>query len=115
MYQPLHPVVTDITHGLLTAERSNDDAIVSAAAMIQAMVADRGQLQLQFGTIQAPLTDAAKAMMLAVEARAHLGRCHKRMHEIGVEHAFFTPTSHGDVFPTTGDPEPTRSSLPLAA
>lgn len=115
MYKPLHPVVTDITHGLLNAARSNDDAIVSAAAMIQAMVADRDQLQLQYDTIQAPLTDAAKAMMLAVEARAHLGRCHRRMHELGVEHALFTPTAHGDVFPTTADAEPTRSALPLAA
>lgn len=115
MHTPLHPVVTDITHGLLTAERSNDDAIVSAAAMIQALVADRGQLQLQYGTIQAPLTDAAKAMMLAVEARAHLGRCHKRMHEIGVDHALFAPNAHGDVFPTTGAGETTPSPLPLAA
>ncbi|WP_242415493.1 hypothetical protein [Sphingomonas panni] len=115
MVKPLHPVIADITHGLLTAEQSADDAIVSAATMVQSLVADRRQLQLKFGIIQAPLTDAVKAMMLTVEARAHLGRCHKRMHEIGVEHEFFEPTSHGDIFPTTGDPEPIKQSLSLVA
>ena len=107
----LHPTVITITHGLLNAETSNDNAIVSTAAMIQALVADRGELRIKFGNIQGPLTDAGKAMSLAIDARAHIGRCHRRLHELGVEAGLFGPTSHGDVFPTVDDPEPVKQQV----
>lgn len=110
MSEPLHPIVIDVTHGLLTAEQANDRAIASTAGMIQTMVADRNVLHLKFGEIQASLSDAAKAIALGVEMRAHLGRCHRKMHELGVEHEFFDVTSHGDVFPTTGDDTPIKQS-----
>lgn len=99
----LHPVIIDTTHGLLTAEASQDAAIASAAALIQTIVADRGQVRLGFGDIQAPLSDAAKALALGVEARAHYGRAHRRLHELGVEKGLFQPTGHGDIFPTQDD------------
>ncbi len=109
-----HPVVVDITHGLKSAEESNDLAIASAAAMIQSMVADREQLKLNYGAIQGPLTDASKAMALSVEARAHLGRCHKRMYDLAIERRII---AHGDVVPTFDDPEPTKQfqGTPVAA
>lgn len=99
----LHPVIIDTTHGLLTAEASQDAAIASAAALIQTIVADRGQVRLGFGDIQAPLNDAAKALALGVEARAHYGRAHRRLHELGLEKGLFQPTGHGDIFPTQDD------------
>ncbi len=99
----LHPVIIDTTHGLLAAEKSNDAAIASAAALIQTIVSDRGQVRLGFGDIQAPLSDAAKALALGVEARAHYGRAHRRLHELGIEKGLFQPTGHGDIFPTQDD------------
>ena len=109
----LHPVIIDTTHGLLTAEASQDAAIASAAALIQTIVADRGQVRLGFGDIQAPLNDAAKALALGVEARAHYGRAHRRLHELGIEKGLFEPTGHGDIFPTQddGDQAPSKASL----
>lgn len=102
----LHPVVADITHGLKTAEESNDLTISSTAAMIQSLVADRNLLKVGYGVIQGPLADASKAIALSVEARAHLGRCHKRMYDLAIEHKVI---SHGDVVPTFDDPEPTKA------
>lgn len=99
----LHPVIIDTTHGLLTAEASQDAAIASVAALIQTMVADRKQVRLGFGDIQASLSDAAKALALGVEARAHYGRAHRRLHELGIEKGLFQPTGHGDIFPTQDD------------
>lgn len=99
----LHPVIIDTTHGLLTAEASQDAAIASAAALIQTIVADRGQVRLGFGDIQGPLSDASKALALGVEARAHYGRAHRRLHELGVQKGLFQPTGHGDIFPTQDD------------
>lgn len=98
-----HPVVIDITHGLKTAEESNDLAIASAAAMIQSMVSDREQLKLNYGAIQGPLADASKAMALSVEVRAHLGRCHKRMYELAIDRQII---AHGDVVPTFEEDAP---------
>lgn len=108
----LHPVIIDTTHGLLTAEASNDAAIASAAALIQTIVADRGQVRLSFGDIQAPLSDAAKALALGVEARAHYGRAHRRLHDLGIEKGLFQPTGHGDIFPTQDDSDqaPSKAS-----
>lgn len=113
MTNMIHPVVIDITHGLKTAEESNDLAIASASAMIQSMVADRGQLRIGYGAIQQPLSDASKAIALSVEARAHLGRCHKRMYDLAIEHQI---VSHGDIVPTFEDGGPIKQqSVPLAA
>ncbi|MEP9404454.1 hypothetical protein [Sphingomonas sp. VNH70] len=110
----IHPVVADITHGLKTAEESNDLTISSAAAMIQALVADREQLKIGYGVIQGPLADASKAIALTVEARAHLGRCHRRMYDLAIEHKVI---GHGDIVPTFDDPTPTKAvaGLPIAA
>lgn len=112
MAKVLHPVIIDTTHGLLTAETSNDAVIASAAALIQTIVADRGQVRLRFGDIQGPLSDAAKALALGVEARAHYGRAHRRLHELGIEKGLFEPTGHGDIFPTQDDSDqaPKRAS-----